>query len=411
MYAMKRRYEERLKRHLKDYPCVVLIGVRQCGKTTLLRTLPSAWQIFDLERQSDFEVISHDPDLFFRMNPRRVAIDEAQLHPALFPALRVAIDAHRNEAGRFVLTGSSSPDLLKNVSETLAGRVAIVEMAPFSLDETGGLSRSSFFEMLSRGNLDFPGLLGRLRPRFSLKEIHQYWFHGGYPEPWIRKSTAFRGSWRENYVRTYLQRDVARLFPRLDQQAFRRFLTMLGGLSGWVLNHSEIARALGVSQPTARAYLEIADGTFVWRHLPAFAGNPLKRVVKHPKGFLRDTGLLHHFLRIPDLPALLSHPAMGRSWEGMVIEEILRNLNARGVSFEASHYRTGAGGEIDLILEGNFGLLPIEIKHSQTVRAAELQALNQFLDDQKCPFGVVINNDERPRRYTDRIMGIPFCCL
>jgi uncharacterized protein len=408
---MKRRYESLLKKYLADFPCVVVLGVRQCGKTTLLKTLPQTWQIFDLERRNDFEVFAHDPDLFLRLNPRKVAIDEAQLYPPLFSALRVAIDDRRNETGRFVITGSSSPELLKQVSETLAGRVATIEMAPFSLAETRGTSDSPFFTMLSGGKADFPAVLDLLVPRFSLKEIHRFWFQGGYPEPWLRKAAGFAETWQENYVRTYLQRDVARLFPRLDHARFRRFLHMLGGLSGTVINHSELARALAVSQPTARDYLDIANGTFVWRHLPAYAGRPLKRLVKHPKGFVRDTGLLHHFLRIPDLQALLHHPVMGRSWEGMVIEEILRNLNARGIPFSASHYRTGAGGEIDLVLEGNFGLVPIEIKHAQTIRMAELQALSQFLTDRDCPWGIVINNDERPRRYTERILGIPFSCL
>lgn len=170
---------------------------------------------------------------------------------------------------------------------------------------------------------------------------------------------------------------------------------------------ADIARTLSVSQPTARDYVEIAHGTFFWRRLSAYGGNPMKRVVKHPKGFLRDSGLLHHLLHLPDVDALLAHPSMGRSWEGMVIEEILRGLDGRGVAYEASHYRTGAGG----VLEGDFGLLPIEIKYAQTIRLRELQALDNFLTDPGCPYGVVINNDEKPRFYTERILGIPFACL
>jgi predicted AAA+ superfamily ATPase len=241
--------------------------------------LDAGWRRFDLDRQSDFQVVSSDPDLFLRLNPRRVAIDEAQG------------------------------------------------------------------------------------------------------------------------------------FPGLDHDRFRQFLHMLGSLSGTVLNLSDVARTLAVSQPTARDYVEIAHGTFVWRRLPAYTGNPLKRAVRHPKGYLRDTGLLHHLLRIPDLDTLLGHPAMGKSWEGLVIEELLRGLNGRGIAAEASHYRTSAGGEVDLVLEGDFGLLPIAIKHAQTVRLQELQALNHFLTDTKCPLGLVINNDERPRFYTERILGVPFACL
>lgn len=408
---MQRLYESLMKACLADFPAVVILGPRQCGKTTLLGTLGADWRRFDLERQSDYEVVARDPDLFLRLNPSRIAIDESQILPALFPALRVAIDDNRGETGRFVITGSSSPTLLKSVSESLAGRVALIEMAPFSFAETRQAFDSFFFAALQDGQPDAAALHRTLRPRATLADIHAYWLQGGYPEPWLKSRPRFRETWRENYVRTYLQRDVARLFPGLDHERFRRFLHMLGGLSGAVLNHADIARALAVSQPTARDYVDIAHGTFVWRRLPAYAGNPLKRSVKHPRGYLRDTGLLHHLLRVPDLDALLSHPAMGRSWEALVTEELLRGLAGRGIAFEASHYRTAAGGEVDLVLEGNWGLLPVEIKHAQTVRIQELQALGNFVADFKCRFGLVINNDEHPRFYTERILGIPFACL
>jgi predicted AAA+ superfamily ATPase len=409
---MKRLYESLVRTCLDDFPGVVILGPRQCGKTTLLGAVTAAdWRCFDLERQSDFESVSHDPDLFLRLNPRHIAIDESQVLPALFPALRVAIDDHRGETGRFVITGSSSPELLRSVSESLAGRVAIVEMAPFSFAETCQRFTSPFFAALQSGRFTATDLASTLRPGATLAGIHQYWWQGGYPEPWLRTSPRFRKTWRENYTRTYLQRDVARLFPGLDHDRFRQFLHLLGGLSGTVLNYSEVARTLAVSQPTARDYVEIAHGTFVWRRLPAYVGNPLKRAIKHPKGYLRDTGLLHHLLHIPDLDALLCHPAMSRSWEGMVIEEVLRGLSARGIAFEAFHYRTAGGGEVDLVLEGDFGLIPIEIRHRQTVRLRELQALEHFVSDFKCAFGLVINNDEQPRFYTERILGVPFACL
>lgn len=410
MSVMKRIYESLVGRYLQDFPCVVILGPRQCGKTTLLNTL-DGWRRFDMERQSDFEVISRDPDLFLRLNPRRIAIDEAQILPALFPALRVAIDANRAEAGRFVITGSSSPELLKAASESLAGRVAVVEMAPLSFAETRQSFDSAFFDLLQAGRVQAADLAAALHPRAKLAEIHDYWLWGGYPEPWLKSRPGFRKAWRENYVRTYLQRDVARLFPRLDHARFRQFLGMLGHLSGTILNYSDVARTLAVSQPTARDYVEIAHGTFVWRRLQAHMGNPLKRAIKHPKGYLRDTGLLHHLLRIPDGDALLSHPAMGRSWEGMVIEEILRGLAGRGIACEATHYRSAAGGEIDLVLHGDFGLIPIEIKHTQTVRPPDLQTLAHFVADTHCAFGLVINNDEQPRFYTERLLGVPFSCL
>lgn len=408
---MKRAYEPLLKEYLRMFPCVAVIGPRQCGKTTLLETLPKAWKRFDLERTSDHQAVARDPELFLRLNPRHVAIDEAQFLPELFAAMRVAIDAQRKTAGRFVITGSSSPSLLKNVSETLAGRIGVIEMAPFAWSEVHRLGRQPSFASLlaDRGSraADFEAL----SPRGSLKAVHTYWFRGGYPEPWIKGSERFRALWMDQYVRTYLFRDVARLFPGLDQNKFRLFVQMLAGLSGTIINYSDVARTLGVSAPTARDYFEIAHGTFLWRRMAPYEKNAMKRIVKHPKGYMRDSGLLHHLLRLPDLESLLGHPQVGRSWEGMVIEEILRQLTCRGAGFDYSYYRTSAGAEIDLILEGDFGLIPVEIKHTQTVEPRKLRSLSDFIKERRCRLGIVITNDLSPRRLDEKIIAVPFSCL
>ncbi len=202
---------------LGTFPSVAIVGVRQCGKTTLLGSLSSGWERFDMERRAVLDVVTRDPDTFFRLNGRQVALAEAQLAPEVLPALRVAID------------------------------------------------------------------------------------------------------------------------EQLDEVRFRRFVGMLGGLSRRVLNYSEVGRARSLSQPTVRDYFDIAHGTFLWRRIPAFTRDAAKRTVKHPWGYLRDTGLLHALLRIPDLDALLSHPQMGPSWEGLVVEEILRQLGALGVGHDASY--------------------------------------------------------------------------
>ena len=412
MRAMKRGYAGLLQSYLKSFPCVALIGVRQCGKTTLLQTLPSGWRHFDLERRADHEVISRDPDAFLRLNPRQVAIDEAQVAPEIFAALRVAIDERRAEKGRFVITGSSSPALLRSVSESLAGRVGVIEMAPFSWEEvTETTGRDSFLRRLQDRKASPGDLIEGLKPRGELARAHEFWFRGGFPEPWLDPSEEFRGRWVEQYVQTYLFRDVKRLFPALDEVRFRRFLEMLGGLSGRVLNYAEVARALNVSQPTARDYFNIAHGTFIWRAIPAYTRDVVKRVVKHPKGYLRDSGLLHALLRIPDADALLSHPQMGASWEGMVVEEVLRQLNALGVPHEYSYYRSAAGAEVDLVVEGNFGRVAVEIKHTSTVGGRDLRGLRDFVAEHKARLGVVINNDVLARRYEEGLIGLPFTWL
>ena len=412
MLGMVRADTRLLRRYLRDFPCVVLLGVRQCGKTTLLETLPASWKRFDLERRADHALIARDPDAFFRLNPRHVALDEAQVLPEVFPALRVAIDERRRETGRFVVTGSSSPALARSISESLAGRVAIIEMAPFSWAEVTKTSgRDSFLQRLQQRKASARDLIDGLSARGPLARAHGYWFRGGFPEPWLHAGDAFRHTWTEQYIRTYLERDVRRLFPGLDDVRFRRFLEMLGGLSGRIVNYADVARALSVSQPTARDYFAIADGTFVWRTVPAYSRDVVKRVVKHPRGYLRDSGLLHSLLRIPDADALLSHPQIGASWEGMVVEEILRQLNALGVEHEYSYYRTGAGAEVDLIVEGRFGRVAVEIRHTSAVDARDLRSLRDFVTTYRARLGVVVNTDVAPRQYDDTLIGLPFTHL
>jgi hypothetical protein len=251
-------------------------------------------------------------------------------------------------------------------------------------------------------------LIEGLEPRGDLALAQDFWFRGGFPEPWLNPGADFWSRWVEQYIQTYLLRDVKRLFPGLDEVRYRRFLEMLGGLSGRILNYAEVARALGVSQPTARDYFDIAHGTFFWRSVPAYTRDVVKRVVKHPRGYLRDSGLLHALLRIPDADALLSHPQMGGSWEGMVVEEILRQLNALGVGHECAYYRTGAGAEVDLVLSGKFGLVAVEVKHTSVVSRRDVGGLRDFVTAHKARLGLVINNDTLPRQYEEKLIGLPF---
>jgi predicted AAA+ superfamily ATPase len=411
MHDMERMYEKLLFKLLELFPCVAVVGVRQCGKTTLLKQLSSSWQLFDLEKSSDLEIISRDPDLFLRLNPAQVAIDEAQLLPELFSSLRVAIDADRGKPGRFIITGSSSPELINSISESLAGRLAILELAPFTFAETQQILTPEISYLISNqaSIQDFQALTA---PPNILQKQYDYWFRGGYPEPWVENNPRFSKLWQQNYVQTYLNRDIQQLFPGLNRQKFKLFLQMLSHLSGTIINYSNVARTLGVSQPTAREYFHIAHGTFIWRHIPPYDRNSAKRIVKHPKGYLRDSGLLHFFLHLQSINDLLTHPAMGHSWEGMVIEEILRGLNSLGTSYDYYHYRTGGGAEVDLILEGEFGLLPIEIKYGQKVSLRELRGIKDFMKENKCRYGLVINNDERVTLYDESLLGIPFAaCL
>jgi len=409
MGGMERHYQSLLQELLTLFPCVALIGVRQCGKTTLLRTLPPSWQQFDLEKASDYQQIATDPDLFLRLHSEHIAIDEAQLLPEVFSALRVAIDSNRKRCGRYVITGSSSPELLSSISESLAGRVAIVEMGPFSPSEAHGQPVSEFFKAVTA--LDPQQQMLDLHPRLPIATLFDYWLRGGYPEPWLKNNPRFHKTWVDNYFGTYIDRDMKRLFPGINQQKYRLFIQMLGSLSGKVINYSEVARALSVSQPTVRDYFHIAHGTFLWRHLPAFEKDATKRIVKHPKGYLRDSGLLHFLLHLHSVNELLAHPQMGHSFEAMAIETILRGLCAQGISHQPYHYRTAAGAEVDLILEGEFGLLPIEIKYTQQISPQKIRGIKSFMRERNCRYGVVVHNGERVQRIDDRLIAIPLACL
>lgn len=403
---MDRHFLPLLLELLSLFPCVALTGVRQSGKTTTLQKLGKPWQLYDLEKASDYDLVERDPDLFFRLNPEYIALDEAQLLPSVFSALRVAIDADRNKNGRFIITGSSSPELLHSISETLAGRIAIIEVAPFTMSEAYSQPQSDLYNMIQSQGL-LKNFIHLTANKTSLQQHHEYWLRGGYPEPWLKNNSRFHKFWMQNYIQTYLDRDILRLFPNLQREKYRLFLQMLAQLSGTIINYSDIARTLGVSPPTIREYFKIAHGTFVWRHIPPYEKNASKRIVKHPKGYLRDSGVLHHFLHLHEQNDLLSHPQMGYSWESMVIENIIRGLNAQGVVFDYYHYRTSSGSEVDLILEGEFGLLPIEIKYKQKINLRELKGIRQFIKDYHCPYGIVVSNNERLGLLDEKLINIP----
>lgn len=407
---IKRHYAKLLFEYLELFPCVAILGARQCGKTSLLQELPEPWKRYDMEKLDDFNRISRDPDLFFRLNPGYAAIDESQLLPELFPALRVAIDSDRGRNGRFVLTGSSSPALLKSISESMAGRIAVINLSPFTLSEAFEVEESAFYRLA--GQTRNPGeIVDALTSRLDVRQVHNYWHRGGYPEVWLKDNPRFSRLWMQNYLQTYINRDIVRLFPGLNSAKYQLFVQMLGNLSGQVINYSDIARALGVSQPTIRDYFQIADGSFIWRQIPPYEKNAAKRIVKHPKGFLRDSGLLHFLLHLNRLDDLLAHPGMGHSWEAMALENIIRGFCITGSAFDYYYYRTSAGAEVDLVLEGEFGLLPIEVKYSNQASGRGLRGITDFISEYKCNFGVVVSNAERPALIADKLIEIPLSAL
>ena len=405
----KRIIEKKINQLLAMFPVVAIVGPRQCGKSTLVKQLRPDWKYYDLESPDDYQLISSDPVAFFALNTKNVIIDEAQQYPDLFKVLRGVIDNDRGKKGRFILTGSSSPDIVKGITESLAGRIATMEMWPFKPCEYYETELPDIFKLLTNDTVKLDDFL-QLRPSQHLNQTLHIWFKGGFPEPLIEseKNPDFHLQWMENYIMNYVGRDIRMLFPRLHIHSFRRFLTLLAQFSGHQLNMSDMARSLEVSVSTIKDYLDIIHQTFLWRNLEPYTKNSLKKVQKARKGFFRDQGMLHYFLKINNLDSLLIHPVAGFSFESFVIEEIIRGLQstmATGLVF--NYYRTIDKSEIGLVIDGRFGPVPIEIKLNSTVNRTALRGLKNFLADTKTTYGILINRGKRIELLTDKIIQIP----
>jgi predicted AAA+ superfamily ATPase len=314
---------------------VALLGPRQVGKTTLARRIAGErpTDYLDLENPADLEKLTDARGYLAAQRGKLVIIDEVQRAPELFQVLRGLIDEWVREgipAGHFLLLGSASIDLLRQSSETLAGRIAYLEMTPLDVLE---------IEPSTEGDL---------------------WSRGGFPKSFLAGDNAQSAHWRENFIRSYLERDIPMLGPRVPAETLRRFWTMLAHRQGTLLNAAELAGSLAVDGKTVAKYLDLMVDLLLVRRLPPYHANVGKRLVKSPKTYVRDSGLVHTLLRLDDENAVLGHPVAGMSWEGHVIENLLRAAPERT---HASFYRTAAGAEIDLLLELPGGhLWAVEIK-------------------------------------------------
>ncbi|MBI3800267.1 MAG: ATP-binding protein [Deltaproteobacteria bacterium] len=341
---IQRALTGKIRRWLTQFPAVGLLGPRQCGKSTLAKQLlaeiPQAVYL-DLERPADLNRL-RDPEAFFAAHANElVCLDEIQRQPELFPFLRSILD-ERGRNGHLLVLGSASPQMLKQSSETLAGRIGYLELTPFLLTEiTEDQPNTQVLQ--------------------ELRVMRRHWLRGGFPRSYLASSEKTSHEWREAFIRTFLEQDVRQLGVSIPQGTLRRFWQMCAHSHGQLWNASKLAQSLGVSQPTVQSYLGILQGAFMIRVLPSFAANLQKRLVKAPKVYVRDPGILHALLRLEDEDDLLGHPTYGSSWEGYVVEQVLGYV---GAEWEASFYRTSAGAECDLILQKGRRLLAIECKVS-----------------------------------------------
>ena len=362
-------YIQRVREGLRRSPIVALIGPRQCGKTTLARQIVSSTDsnYFDLE---DPAVASAMSSPMATLSPLKglIVIDEAQRRPELFPVLRVLADRNDNQA-RFLILGSASPDLSRQASESLAGRVEIVEMSGFDLSE------------------------------LSQELHHKRWLRGGFPRSLLAETDSDSLIWRKQFISTFLERDLGVMGFGIAPQSIGRFWTMVSHYHGQIWNASEIAGSMGVSAQTARNYLDVLEQTFMVRRLQPWYTNVGKRVVKSPKIYFRDSGLFHALQGIGRNSDLLSHPKLGASWEGFVLEQVLHGFSDEDAYFYAVH----SGSELDVYLpQRNLG---IEIKRIDAPRLN--RSMQIAIEDLKLEQLIVVYPGKHGYPLGDKVKAVP----
>ena len=359
-------------RALETNPVVALLGPRQCGKTTLARTIAATrndYEFFDLENPVDTGRLAAPMQALAPLEGL-VVIDEIQRRPELLELLRVLVDRFDNKAVYLVL-GSASPHLVKGASESLAGRVGFVDMSGFSLAEVGSERRQTL------------------------------WNRGGFPRSFLASGDEASYSWRQDFMRAFLERDIPQLGITIPAETLRRFWTMLAHYHGQLWNGAEFARALGSSEPTARRYLDILDGAYVVRTLAPWRENLKKRQVKSPKVYVRDSGLLHALLSVETHRDLLAHPKLGASWEGYVLEQVLAVARGRDIYFWGTH----GGAELDVLMFAHGRRYGIEIKYADAPTMTK--SLRVALEDLRLHRASVVYPGDRAYPVHEKVRVIP----
>ena len=333
---IERKLGSTVLKKLKNNPVVAILGPRQCGKSTLAKKviLPIKNSLYlDLERSSDLNKLQ-DPEAFFLSNKNKLTcIDEIQRKPDIFPTIRSVVD-EENRNGRFLILGSASPDLIRQSSESLAGRIAYLELTPFLFEEL----------ITHKKNV----------------ELRDLWLKGGFPRSYLARDETESYEWRENFIKTFLERDIPQLGFRIPSKHIERFWMMCSHINGDVLNRSKLGESLGVSHHTVQTYLDILENTYMLRVLKPLETNLKKRLIKSSKLYIRDSGLLHSLLQIVNQNDLFGHPVYGASWEGFALENILSSISI----WKPYFYRDSNGSEIDLILEKANKRIAVEFKVS-----------------------------------------------
>ncbi len=367
----RKEYLERIRKALERSPIVMLMGPRQCGKSTLARQLVNvdSPNYFDLEDHA-VETFLANPTIALKDLTGLVVLDEAQRMPSLFPALRVLADRSGTDT-RFLLLGSASPELSRQASQSLAGRVEFIEIRGFGMNEVDGT------------------------------DIDALWLRGGFPRSYLAKTDEDSLVWRDAFIATFLERDLANLGFGSSPQAMRRFWTMLSHYHGQLWNASEVARSLGVSAPTASRYLDALEQTFMVRRLQPWHLNTGKRLVKSPKVYIRDSGLLHALQGIGSQKDLWLHPKLGASWEGFALEEVLSAFRPREAWFYAVH----SGSELDLFFQSGGERIGVEFKRADAPQITK--GMHVAMEDLELDQLLLVYPGERMAPLAEKIQAVP----
>lgn len=414
MSYIPRKIEEKLKFYVKQFPVVVVTGPRQSGKSTLLKHLfvdKKEWQYITLDERGTLERIQSDPDLFVRDISTHCIIDEAQKAPALFHAIKYLVD--KDSSRRIILSGSANFHLLSQVSETLAGRAGVLELFPFSCNEIFRPTRKEkgiLDIILTETDIKKIVKAAKTIAPLSSHQIMEYLLFGGYPKLQEYKHALEKITWFENYRSTYIERDLRDLSQVADITIFQHFYQIIAFQIANMLNLSNIANELGISVPTAKKFLHILETSYQYFLLHPFHANIRKRLIKTPKVYSIDIGLVNFFLRNTSQEMMKNSPQFGAIFENFVISEIIKHISLGTWKNQLYFWRTSNGAEIDTLIEKGQQLIPIEIKSAIKLQPHSLRGLFDFLDSplgKKAPFSIIMYRGEEIYHIKENILAIP----